>query len=75
MSLVYVGGEAVPTSVDSRTEITATVPANVLARAGKLEVVVKNPEPVAEPIWGDTSNAAYILVPFEFTKTLPQPGW
>lgn len=74
-SLVYVDGAAVPTTVNSRTEITATVPANVLASAGKLEVVVKNPQPIAEPVWGDTSNAAYILVPFEFTKTLPQPGW
>jgi hypothetical protein len=74
-SMVYVGGEAVPTTVKSRTEIEATIPANVLASAGKLEVVVKNPEPVAEPIWGDTSNAAYVLVPFEFTKTLPQPAW
>jgi len=74
-SLVYVGGEAVPTTVNSRTEITATVPANDLAGAGKLEVVVKNPQPIAEPVWGDTSNAAYVLVPFEFTKTLPQPAW
>jgi hypothetical protein len=74
-SLVYVDGAAVPTTVNSRTEITATVPANVLASAGKLEVVVKNPEPISQPVWGDTSNAAYLLVPFEFTKTLPQPGW
>jgi hypothetical protein len=30
---------------------------------------------LATPQWGDGSNDAYVLVPFEFTKVLPQPKW
>ena len=36
------------------------------------EIVVKNPEPVRSPIWGDTSNSVYLLVPFEFTTRWSQ---
>jgi hypothetical protein len=28
---------------------------------------VKNPQPLANKEWGDTSNRANLLVPFEFT--------
>jgi hypothetical protein len=66
-SVASVDGIPVPTKVVSRTEIQATVPANILARAGKFEVVVKNPEPLATPSWGASSNAANLLVPFTFT--------
>ena len=71
-SLVYVDGEAVPTHVISRTEIEAQISENILARAGLKEIVVKNPEPVRSPIWGDTSNPVYLLVPFEFTTRWSQ---
>jgi hypothetical protein len=47
----------------------------MLAYAGKLDIVVRNPEPLADPVWGATSNMAHLLVPFEFTKVLPQPAW
>ena len=30
---------------------------------------------MATPDWGAESNYANILVPFEFTKLLPQPRW
>ena len=43
------------------------IDANTLAKAGKLKIVVKNPEPLAAPEWGPVSNEAYVLVPFSFT--------
>ncbi len=66
-SQVFVDNIPVPTRVVSRTEIEATVPANILARAGRFEVMVKNPAPLATPEWGGSSNAANLLVPFSFT--------
>ena len=66
-SQVYVDGIPVPTKVVSRTQIQATVSDNILARAGRFEVVVKNPAPLATPEWGDHSNVANLLVPFKFT--------
>jgi imidazolonepropionase-like amidohydrolase len=74
-SRVYYDDFAVPTQVVSRTQIRATIPANLLGRAGKFELRVKNPEPIATLDWGDTSNPGYLLVPFEYTKLLPQPRW
>jgi len=66
-SVVYVDDSPVPTEVVSGTEVRATVPANLLAPAGKLHIVVKNPGPLANPEWGDHSNEANVLVPFTFT--------
>ena len=74
-SQVLVDGNAIPTEVVSRTEISATIPANILASAGNLNIVVRNPEPVRQPYWGDSSNIAHILVPFEYTNILPNEGW
>jgi hypothetical protein len=67
-SVVCVNGEQVPTMVDSGTKLRFVLPADKLAGAGKLHVVVKNPEPLATAEWGDASNTAHILVPFPFTK-------
>jgi hypothetical protein len=69
-SVVYVNGEPVPTTVDSDTQIRFTMPGSILAQAGKHTIVVKNPMPVENPLWGDTSNAAHMLVPFSFSS-----GW
>ncbi len=66
-SLVYVDGQLMATSVKSGTELSFVVDANTLNRAGKLKVVVKNPEPLSAPEWGAVSNEAYVLVPFAFT--------
>lgn len=74
-SMIYADDIPVPTRVLSRTEIEATLDENLLSQAGKLEITVRNPQPVNEPEWGDTSNPAYVLVPFEFTTVLPQPRW
>ena len=66
-SQVVIDGEAVPTTVVSRTELRAQVPARLLANAGKLHIVVRHPKPLDGPQWGETSNPAFLLVPFEFT--------
>jgi len=66
-SLVMVNGEPMPTSVKSATELSVTIDANTLAKAGKLKVTVRNPEPLSAPVWGAVSNEAYVLVPFAFT--------
>ncbi len=68
-SIVYVNDKPVPTTVKSGTELTFVVSAAMLADAGKLHLVVKNPKPLflGMTIWGDTSNQAHILVPFTFT--------
>jgi hypothetical protein len=60
-------GKPVPTKVVSRTELQATLDAGLLAKPGRYSVVIKNPQPVAAPEWGDTSNPAKLLVPYGFT--------
>ena len=74
-SVGYFDGAAVPTNVVSQTELQVTIPENLLAQAGKYEIVVKNRPPVDDVFWGDTSNKAYLLVPFEYTKLLAEPDW
>jgi imidazolonepropionase-like amidohydrolase len=66
-SLVYANGQPMATTVASATELTFVIDANTLNKAGKLKVVVKNPEPLAAPEWGAVSNEGYVLVPFSFT--------
>jgi hypothetical protein len=56
-----------PTTVASATQLTFVIDANTLNKAGKLKIVVKNPEPLAAPEWGAVSNEGYVLVPFSFT--------
>jgi imidazolonepropionase-like amidohydrolase len=68
-SKVFMGEIELPTEVVSNDVIRATLSEEILAEAGKLKLVVKNPLPVSDPVWGDVSNAAYVLVPFEFTTT------
>ncbi len=74
-SKAFVDGNEVPAKVVSRTEVEVSVPANLLAEAGRRDIVVRNPKPLVSPVWGDTSNIAHLLVPYEFTKILPQPKW
>jgi len=74
-SKVLVEGQEVTATVNSRTEISATVPASALANLGLIDIVVRNPEPVHSHVWGDTSNTAHILVPLETTLILPGDHW
>lgn len=68
-SKVFMGEIELPTEVVSNDLIRVTLSEEILAEAGKLKLVVRNPLPISDPVWGDTSNAAYVLVPFEFTTT------
>jgi imidazolonepropionase-like amidohydrolase len=74
-SQVLVNGQPVPASVVSRTEIKAMVPANAFANAGKQKIEVKNPTPLAAARWGDTSNPAFVLVPYSFTTAGSWNRW
>jgi hypothetical protein len=52
-----------PTTVVSRTELRATIPASFFAEPGKVHLEVRNPAPLQTPRWGGSSNRAHILVP------------
>jgi hypothetical protein len=73
-SVAYVNGEPVATMVDSATKLRFVVPPEQFANAGKLHVVVKNPQPVENPEWGNGSNTAHILVPYAFSTELARPA-
>jgi hypothetical protein len=66
-SQALIDGKPVPTKVISRTEVQATLDAGILAKPGRYSIVIKNPQPVAAPEWGDTSNPGKLLVPYSFT--------
>lgn len=74
-SQAYLDGIQVPTRVVSSTQLEATLSVDLLGRAGAFPLTVKNPTPLSTPAWGEESNKAFILVPFEFTTLLPQPEW
>jgi imidazolonepropionase-like amidohydrolase len=64
-SRVYFDGESIPYKRVSATELQVTLDSNLLARAGRFDVVVKNPEPVSQQEWGNgASNKAHLLVTF-----------
>ena len=71
-SVVYVDGDPAKTMVDSATQIRFVLPKYKLSDAGKRDVVVKNPTPVANTEWGETSNPAHVLVPFAFSTEFAQ---
>ena len=62
-SLVLFNGESVPYKHVSGTELQVTLDADLLKRVGRFDLVVQNPQPVANPIWGNgTSNKAHLIV-------------
>jgi len=70
-SRVLFDGQAVPYKRISPTELQVTLDDNLLKRAGRFDIVVKNPEPLANAQWGNgESNKAHLLVTFAFTKLL-----
>ena len=74
-SRVYFDDVPVPAEVVSQTEIRAAVPHDLFGRAGKFELQVTNPAPLAPGNLGDTSNSGFVLVPFEFTTTYSHNMW
>jgi hypothetical protein len=58
-----VNGESVPYKHVSGTELQVTLAPDLLRRVGRFDVVVQNPQPVADPMWGNgTSNKAHLIV-------------
>ena len=50
------------------TAVALTLEENLLKRAGRFDIVVKNPEPLNNAQWGNgESNKAHVLVTFGFT--------
>jgi hypothetical protein len=67
-SRVLFDGRPVPYKRVSATELQVTLDDNLLKRAGRFDIVVKNPEPLANAQWGNgESNKAHLLVTFAFT--------
>lgn len=60
-SFVSIAGTALPTRYASEGELTATIPADMLARPGELPVMVVTPDP-----GGGTSNPMTLSVPASF---------
>jgi Amidohydrolase family/IPT/TIG domain len=66
-SMVYFNGRSVPYEAVNSSELHVMLDARVLGTAGKFDLVVKNPSPVATPEWGSgTSNTAHLLVNFKY---------
>ena len=64
---VLIDGTPVPHERVSDTELAVTVDANLLQNAGRLDIVVVNPEPLANPDLGNgTSNSAHLLVDYRY---------
>ena len=70
-STVQFKGKPVPTQVVSPTEIRFTLDADALRTAGRFDLVVVNPAPVArlftKGMWGNgTSNEAHLIVNYKY---------
>jgi hypothetical protein len=66
-SQVYFDNLPVPTKRVSITELEATIDENLLERAGRFDVVVKNPRPARFPEWSDgASNKAHLIVNYKY---------
>ncbi len=70
-STVQFKGKPVPTQVVSPTEIRFTLDAESLRTAGRFDLVVMNPAPVAplftKGMWGNgTSNSAHLIVNYKY---------
>jgi hypothetical protein len=63
------------TQVVSRTELRATIPANLFAEPGKVHLEVRNPMPLQTPRWGAVSNRGHILVPLRTQTAFFQPPY
>ena len=67
-SRVYFDGQPVPYRRVSATELQVTLDENLLKRAGRFDIVVRNPGPLDNSQWGNgESNKAHLLVTFAFT--------
>jgi hypothetical protein len=66
-SMVHFDGQVVPHERVSDKELKVTIDASLIAQAGRHEIVVMNPEPLAPGAMG-TSNKAHLLVDFQYEQ-------
>jgi imidazolonepropionase-like amidohydrolase len=65
-SLVYFDGHIVPVRLVSESELKVTIDASLIAHPETFIIKVKNPGLQEQPVWGDTSNGALLLVNFKY---------
>jgi hypothetical protein len=70
-SSVYFNGKSVPFRAVSSRELQVTLDAEGLSKAGRFDLVVKNPQPVdpffVRSMWGSgTSNIAHLIVNYKY---------
>ena len=65
-SLVYFDGRIVPARLVSESELQVTIDASLIAHPETFTIKVKNPGLQEQPVWGDTSNGALLLVNFRY---------
>jgi hypothetical protein len=71
---VFFNDIPVPYTLKSITEIEATIDETLLRRPGRYRIMVKNPPPAANLVWGDgTSNYAWLLVSYKDSLTADSP--
>jgi imidazolonepropionase-like amidohydrolase len=64
-SRVLIDGESVPWEWTDGSKLNVTLSENILAEAGRKEIVVVNPQPMDPSMWGHgTSNQAYLIVKY-----------
>ena len=66
-SRVLFDGVSVPYRAVSPTELAVTLDSNMLARAGRFEILVVSPDPQTAPQWSNgTSNKAHFIVDYKY---------
>ena len=74
-SQAFFDGHPVPFDLKSITEMDLLIDETFLRRPGRFSIVVKNPPPPANNVWGDgTSNTAWLLVSYKDSLTAGAPG-
>lgn len=74
-SQAFFDGHPVPFDLKSITEMDLLIDETFLRRPGRYSIVVKNPPPPANNVWGDgTSNTAWLLVAYKDSLTGATPG-
>lgn len=73
-SPAFFDGHPVPFDLKSITEMDLLIDETFLRRPGRYSIVVKNPPPPANNVWGDgTSNTAWLLVSDKDSLTAGAP--
>ena len=71
----FFDGHPVPFDLKSITEMEILIDETYLRRPGRYSIVVKNPPPPANAVWGDgTSNTAWLLVSYKDSLTAGAPA-